>query len=100
MVTRKSRSPSDLPSENPAPKNDRTDGRTGDGKFARGNRGGPGNPFARRTAALRKLFLETSEERWPKVIDALFEKAEAGCVEACKVVVQYTLGKPAKMPEP
>jgi hypothetical protein len=34
------------------------DGREANGRFAKGNRGGPGNPFARQTAALRKQLLE------------------------------------------
>ena len=35
------------------------EGREANGRFARNNRGGPGNPFARQTAALRKQLLES-----------------------------------------
>jgi hypothetical protein len=33
------------------------------GRFAKGNPGGPGNPFARKTAALRQALLETVREK-------------------------------------
>src|SRR5438067_2077329 len=32
--------------------------RDADGRFVKGNRGGPGNPFARRVAELRRELLE------------------------------------------
>ena len=41
-------------------------GHEANGRFARGNPGGPGNPFARRVAALRKVIIDNvSEEDLP-----------------------------------
>ena len=39
-----------------------TNGRTPRGQFATGNPGGPGNPYARRTAALRSALLDAVTE--------------------------------------
>jgi hypothetical protein len=41
----------------------RLDGRTADGRFAAGNKGGPGNPHARATAARRKALTEAVTAR-------------------------------------
>src|SRR5258708_2822640 len=38
------------------------DGRDGSGRFAKGNKGGPGNPFARRVGRLRSALLEVVTE--------------------------------------
>ena len=71
------------------------------GRFALGNKGGPGNPFARQVAEIRKLLLNTVPgERLAKIVLALVEKAEAGDVAAAKLVLQYTVGKPAEAVEP
>ena len=46
------------PSENAA--QTPTNGHEANGRFALGNQGGPGNPFARRVAQLRKVILESA----------------------------------------
>ena len=38
------------------------DGRTQDGRFAQGNKGGPGNPYAQQTATVRALLAEMLTE--------------------------------------
>jgi hypothetical protein len=46
--------------ESPSP--DGSNGRDSCGRFARGNLGGPGNPLAKRTAALRSIMLDAITE--------------------------------------
>jgi hypothetical protein len=71
------------------------------GRFTMGNKGGPGNPFARQVAEIRKLLLSSVPgERLTKIVLAMVEKAEAGDVAAAKLVLQYTVGKPAEAVEP
>ncbi len=71
------------------------------GRFARGNNGGPGNPFARRVALLRKLVLEVvSAEDLEAIVRKLVELAREGDVAAARLVMGYTLGKPAEAVDP
>jgi hypothetical protein len=76
-------------------------GRAADGKFSFGNKGGPGNPFARQVAQLRKALVDAvTVERIQAIAAKLLELAEAGNVQAAKLVFSYVLGKPQPMPEP
>jgi hypothetical protein len=76
-------------------------GRGEDGRFAKGNPGGPGNPFARQVAALRRVLLEAvSANDLRDIVNALVTQARCGHVAAAKIVLEYTLGKPAKTVEP
>jgi hypothetical protein len=87
---------SDAP-ETAAPTSPRQD----NGRFARGNRGGPGNPFARQVAELRKVALDaTTLDDMRAIFRAMIERAGNGDVAAAKLVLQYTLGKPAPAVEP
>jgi hypothetical protein len=71
------------------------------GRFVRGNSGGPGNPFARQVAALRKMLLDTvTPERLRTIVEALVTQAAAGDTTSAKLVLLYTLGKPAATVEP
>jgi hypothetical protein len=71
------------------------------GRFGKGNRGGPGNPFARQVARLRKAALEAvSDQDVQEIIGALKEKAKAGDVAAAKLVLSYSVGKPAPTHDP
>jgi len=71
------------------------------GRFTRGNRGGPGNPFAHRVADLRAAFLDAlTPEDMRAVALALLLKARSGDLTAAKLLLQYSLGKPvANVPE-
>jgi hypothetical protein len=63
--------------------------------------GGPGNPFARFTAELRKAFAEeATPDDLRKVARALLDKAQGGDVAAARVVLGYTLGKPMEGVDP
>jgi hypothetical protein len=76
-------------------------GRGGGGRFAAGNPGGPGNPFARQTAALRKAMLDAvTPEDIQRIVQALIDKASKGDVAASKLVLSYTIGKPTAPAEP
>jgi hypothetical protein len=78
-----------------------TDKRAANGHFAKGNKGGPGNPFARQVAALRQTLLNRATPKdFEEVADELIKKAKTGDVAAIKLLFQYTLGKPAPCPEP
>jgi len=75
--------------------------RDANGRFAIGNDGGPGNPFARQTAALHSAFVQrATPEDMKAIADKLIEQAKAGNVVAAKLVLQYTIGKPAPAVQP
>jgi hypothetical protein len=76
-------------------------GRGPDGRFAKGNAGGPGNPFARQVAAMRQeFFAAVTKEDIAVIARALLEKAKQGDVAAARLVLQYTLGRPAEAVDP
>src|ERR1700712_2980483 len=85
------------PAETAAP----TSERRNSGQFAPGNRGGPGNPFARQVAELRQAILDRlTVESASEIADALIAKAKTGDVAAARLLFQYGLGKPSKAVEP
>jgi len=66
-----------------------------------GKGGGPGNPYARQVAELRKeLLLRCTPERLGKIADRMMELAEEGNVSAAKLIFQYVLGKPHEAVSP
>src|SRR6202158_54781 len=76
-------------------------GRDTRGRYATGNPGGPGNPFARRVAQLRSILLETvTDEELRIVAGQLMVKAKFGDLAAIKLLFQYVLGKPAATVNP
>jgi hypothetical protein len=78
-----------------------TNGHDTRGRFAKGNRGGPGNPFARQTAALRRaLTAAVTEEDMQAVAGQLVTQAKLGYLPAIKLLLAYALGKPAEPVNP
>jgi hypothetical protein len=76
-------------------------GRDSNGRFTQGNAGGPGNPYARQVAALRRALLQlVTEEEITAIAKALLEQAKKGNVSAAKLLFSYTLGQPAKAVDP
>jgi hypothetical protein len=76
-------------------------GRDAHGRFAAGNPGGPGNPFARQVGALRCALLKAvTPEDLAAVAQALLRQAREGNVAAAKLLLSYTLGKPAAAVDP
>src|SRR5581483_7032067 len=71
------------------------------GRFAVGNAGGPGNPFARQTAALRAYLIEHVTERdLQDILDILLLNAKGGHLPSIKLLFAYVLGKPKPVVEP
>src|ERR1044072_4028692 len=71
------------------------------GRFQKGNRGGPGNPFARQTAKLRQAMLDAvSDDDIKDVVNALKEQARRGDVAAIRLLLSYSIGKPTEAPNP
>ena len=90
---------SDRPTESAA--QTPTSGHDSKGRFAKGNPGGPGNPFARQVAALRKVIIDRlTEEDLLAITEALLAKAKEGNVAAAKLLLAYGIGKPASAPDP
>jgi hypothetical protein len=71
------------------------------GRFVRNNDGGPGNPFGRRVAELRKILLRSAtEENVQRLADMLREKAFAGDLAAAKLLLLHWIGKPKEVADP
>ena len=86
-------------SDGTPPMNAPASDRAPDGKFAPGNKGGPGNPFARRVAALRtRLILSATDDDMDKVAALLKEKALSGDLAAIKLWLSYVAGRPIPTP--
>jgi hypothetical protein len=75
--------------------------RASNGHFAKGNAGGPGNPFARQTAALRVALINGVTERdIQEILDVLLLSAKGGHLPTIKFLFSYVLGKPKPVVEP
>src|ERR1700677_2599863 len=78
-----------------------TTDRATSGRFTQGNRGGPGNPFARQTAALRAYLINHVTERdLQDILDILLLNAKGGHLPSIKLLFSYVLGKPKPVVEP
>jgi hypothetical protein len=90
---------SPAPETNPAnPAPEPNEGRDAGGRFAKGNPGGPGNPFPRRVAAIRRAMLNcVTDEDIVAITKAVIEEAKSGNIAAAKLIFQYVLGKPGSM---
>lgn len=73
-------------------------GRGNDGRFAKGNAGGPGNPHAVQVARLRAALLKSvTPEDVGDVIQALVAQAKAGDVASIRELFQRLLGPPVEL---
>ncbi|MBY0524008.1 MAG: hypothetical protein K2R98_11450 [Gemmataceae bacterium] len=76
-------------------------GRDARGRFTRGNPGGTGNPFARQVAALRSALVRSvNEQDISDIAASLLRAAKDGNVAAAKLLLAYSIGKPAETPDP
>lgn len=76
-------------------------GRTGNGRFAKGNTVGKGNPFARKCASLRAALLRKFDDAsMERLAEKLLELALQGDVAAARLVLQYVIGKPTPAIDP
>jgi hypothetical protein len=77
------------------------EGHEPNGRFAKGNHGGPGNPYARQVAQLRHRILHrVSGDDIEQIIDKMVELAKKGDVAAARLVLQHTLGRPVASAHP
>src|SRR6266498_2053101 len=77
------------------------EGRAANGRFTIGNKGGPGNPFAREVAGLRQALLKRiNAESIDRIAAKLISLAEEGNLQAIKMVFDYAIGKPQPAPDP
>jgi hypothetical protein len=87
--------------ERPAETANPTPERDARGRFARGNAGGPGNPFGRRQAHLREVLLRSAtDENVDRLANTVMEKAFAGDMAAARMLLLYWIGKPKEVAEP
>lgn len=74
--------------------------RAPDGKFLRGNRGGPGNPHNKRVYELRKVLLDAvGDDDLRAIVAALITQAKLGDTIAAREVLDRVLGKPKQSVE-
>jgi|Tabmets5t2r1_1033131.scaffolds.fasta_scaffold104899_1 hypothetical protein len=79
--------------DTPSPNGD--NGRDARGRFAPGHQGGPGNPLARRSAAIRTAFIEAiSPQDIRAIVRTLVAKATAGDLVAAKLILLWAIGRP------
>ncbi len=84
-----------------APSTNGDNGREADGRFSKGNPGGPGDPFAQRTAKLRSAMLNAvTEDDVAAIIRKLVAEAKDGDVSAAREVLTRVLGKPTDAADP
>jgi hypothetical protein len=82
-------------------KEQNNNGRDARGRFIPGNKGGPGNPFARKVAELRKTLVNfVTEDDMKHIAFVLKERAMGGELAAIKLLFQYILGKPTEAIDP
>lgn len=66
-----------------------------DGRFQKGNPGGPGNPYAKRVSSLRSSILEAVEPSdIQQIIKAQISRAKRGDTVAAKFILERVLGRP------
>ncbi len=71
-----------------------TNGRTPRGQFAKGNPGGPGNPYAKRVAWLREALLDAvTADDIQAVALALVARAKDGEMAAIRELLDRVIGK-------
>jgi hypothetical protein len=71
------------------------EGREANGRFAPGNPGGPGNPFARKVAGLRTALIDAvTPQDITEIMYLVVFNAKAGSLEWTKFLFQYAVGKP------
>ena len=70
-------------------------GRDQHGRFAKGNAGGPGNPYAAKVARLRAALLAAvTEDDVREIVERLVRLAKEGDTVAVRELFLRTLGRP------
>lgn len=95
MVSKRSDVYNEAMSKQPSTNGDNGE-RDASGRFATGNTGGPGNPYARKVAKLRSLILEAvTEEDLRTIVATLVKRAREGDLLATREILNRLVGKPA-----
>ena len=69
-------------------------GRDATGRFAKGNPGGPGNPYAKQAGKLRSAMMRAVTPTDMRcIVQKLVELAEEGNVQAAREVIDRCVGK-------
>jgi hypothetical protein len=85
----------------PSPDTPPPSGRDAHGRFTKGNSGGPGNPFARQSAAIQRVFRSVvSEEKALALALKLMDMALEGNLVAAKLLLSYGVGRPQQAANP
>ncbi len=72
-------------------------GRCADGRFAKNNPGGPGNPRARHSWALKRRMMDAiSPQELVHVMRELYAAGCAGDTVAAALLLRYILGPPPR----
>lgn len=72
-----------------------TNGRLANGRFGKGNPGGPGNPLTKRVNVYRKAFLDAvTEEDIKDAALMLVKAAREGDLDAIGMLLDRAIGKP------
>ena len=83
------------------PSTNGTSGRKSNGQFAKGNKCGTGNPYARHVARLRGSLIEAvGDDGLADIVQGMVTAAKGGDVAAAKLLLSYLIGKPAESVEP
>ena len=83
--------------ENPSPNGD-NGGRDRSGRFTNGNKGGPGNPLAARSAKIRAALMKAvTVKDIVEIARKLVEKAKGGDLAASKILFDRVLGPPLEI---
>ena len=73
-------------------------GRDQGGRFAKGNKSGRGNPFAKQVAMLRcELVNAVTRKDIRRLARSLLKKAKAGNIAAAKLLLSYCVGQPVQL---
>lgn len=73
--------------------------RSTNGRFATGNRGGPGNPNAKRTAHFKRVLLDAiTDDDLRSIVKSLIEQARSGNAKAAELILNRLVGKPTAEP--
>jgi hypothetical protein len=85
----------------PSPPVSTVNGRASNGRFSTGNTFAAGNPILRKIRALRAQLVQSIDRQaMQRIIRKLIEMAEAGDMEAIKVLFNYSIGRPSQTFEP
>lgn len=72
-----------------------------DGRFVKGNSGGPGNPFNATVQKLRAAMVQAvGPEDIAEVVGQVLTQAKEGNLAAIKLLLSYTIGQPHQTIQP